>query len=208
MLVTKITPVDKKRFNVFIDNKLAFVLYKGELRQYRVSEDEEISEPSYNSIMDEVLPKRAFNRCSHLLEKRDYTSHELRKKLLEGKYPDTVIDRTIAKLTDYGFINDLSYATRYIECYISRKSVNAIKQSLYVKGIKSDIFDAAYNKTKAEGIVQNEEELIKKLLVKRHFYDKDVDAKEYAKQYNYLASKGFSGSAIRKVLKEKYVETY
>ena len=37
MVVTKIEAVTKTRFKVYIDEKFAFVLYKGELSRYHVA---------------------------------------------------------------------------------------------------------------------------------------------------------------------------
>ena len=42
MMVTKIEEINNKKVRVFIDNEFAFVLYKGELRLYKIKEGEEI----------------------------------------------------------------------------------------------------------------------------------------------------------------------
>ena len=63
MMVTKIEEINNKKVRVFIDNEFAFVLYKGELRLYKVKEGEEICDEAYSEIVEKVLPKRAKLRC-------------------------------------------------------------------------------------------------------------------------------------------------
>ena len=73
MKVTEIEAVSKSRAKVYIDDKFAFVLYKGELRSFQIREGEEVSEEDYRNILEEVLPKRAKRRAMNLLKSREYT---------------------------------------------------------------------------------------------------------------------------------------
>ena len=198
MIISKVNLLSKNRYEIYIDEKLAFVLYKGELCKYGIKAGLEISEELYSDIVKNTLYKRALLRCSHLLERRDYTSYELYKKLKDGAYPIDAADYAINKLISYG--------------YISSRSLNRIKQDLYKKGIKSDIFDKAWNILSEDGIEVDEEGLINKLLEKRHYFDKISDiqnnegsrddlVKEYNKQFNYLMTKGFKSENIKKALK-------
>ena len=42
MTVTKIEPVTKTRYKVYVDGQFAFVLYKGELSRYHIAVDSEL----------------------------------------------------------------------------------------------------------------------------------------------------------------------
>ena len=44
MVVTEIAEATKAKYKIFIDNEFAFVLYKGELRTYKIRQGEEITE--------------------------------------------------------------------------------------------------------------------------------------------------------------------
>lgn len=198
--ITRIKPVDKKRFEIDIDGKLAFILYKGELRSFGLQVNEAISDKDYDEIINNILPKRAVLRCGHLLEKRDYTKQQLRDKLHDAHYPETVIDYALNKMLDYGFINDLRYSERYIESKINKISMNSIRTKLFQKGIAKDIINQAFENISDDGIIQDEEELIIKLLTKRHYFDSAKDSKEKSKQFCYLMNKGFSSAAIKKCL--------
>lgn len=201
MIVTKIQSLDKKRYIVYVDDRVAFVLYKGDLFTYKVEEGSELSDDIYKRICDEVLKKRVLLRLGHLLEKRDYTKRQLRDKLRDGYYPEEVIDYGIEKVIGYGFVDDKRYAMRYIECYITKRSIKRIKSDLFTKGIDREIIEEALLETMDDGLVQDEAALIQDILRKRHYYEKEHTIQENAKQFNYLASKGFSISAIKSELK-------
>ena len=184
MKINQLKALDKKRNIVYIDGRIAFVLYKGDLRHYGLIEGCEISETEYDEIVNTLLPKRALLRVSHLLEKRDYTSYQLREKLKESYYPESAIEFAINKLIGYGYVNDESFAKRYIECNINRKSEGMIKQDLVKKGISKELIQKAFDELLDDGMVQDSSALIREILKKRHYYESEQDAKERAKQYN------------------------
>jgi len=55
MTVTKIEPVTKTRYRIYVDGQFAFILYKGELSRYLIAEDAEITEETYETIRTEVM---------------------------------------------------------------------------------------------------------------------------------------------------------
>ena len=69
-IVTGIEEIDKKRSKICIDHEEIIVLYKGEITQYKIHQQEKISEADYLIIKKEILPKRAKKRCLNLLKNR------------------------------------------------------------------------------------------------------------------------------------------
>ena len=200
MQIDRIEPFDKTKYHIYIDGRLAFVLYKGELRRLNLREGMEISDEIYKLINEDILPKRAMKRCMFLLDKRDYTEYELRGKLIRAYYPTAAIDYAIDKLRMCGFIDDMRYAERYFVYKSGTKSIRRIKNDLIGKGIDRSVIDAAYDQASGKGELGDEDELIHRLLVKRHYYEHDITAAEYAKQRNYLLSKGFSYDSVNRAL--------
>ena len=103
MIVTQMTGMSRSRCKVYVDGQFAFVLYTGELREFGIEEEKEISETCYQQIMTELLPRRAKKRALNLLEAKDYTSGQLREKLRQGEYPPACIDEAIAYVESYGY---------------------------------------------------------------------------------------------------------
>lgn len=202
MLVTRIEELNKSRCKVYIEQEFAFVLYKGELRLYHVREGEELSEASYNTIMTEVLPKRAKLRAMNLLQKREYTTSQLRDKLKQGFYPEKVLEEALEYVASFHYTDDLRYATDYIRCNEESRSRKRIEQDLQCKGVSKDIIKAAWDEWETLGGVQNEETMIRKLLEKRGYKADMADFNRRQKEAAYLMRKGFSMDSIRLVLRD------
>lgn len=201
MTVTAIREIAKSRVLVSVDETFAFVLYKGELRLYHIKEGEEIRPEDYRTILQEVLPKRAKLRAMNLLQGREYTTAQLRTKLQQGYYPTEVIEQAIAYVASFHYIDDLRYAVDYITYHENSRSRRRIEQDLQGKGISAITIEEAWQNWRENGGVQNEQNMIRELLRKKHYDpDTETDWKERQKIYAFLARKGFSAEAIRKAI--------
>ena len=204
MTITDIVELDKKRCKIFIDGEFAFVLYKGELREYDIKSGNEISESVYESINSEVLSKRAKLRAMNLLQKKDYTEKQLRDKLQEGLYSQELIDEAIDYVKSYRYLDDERFARDYITYHMEMRSRNRILQDLTGKGISKDviisIMDELYSESE-EATGDIEAEQINKLLIKKHF-DKDMDYKDKQKIMAFLIRRGYTMDSIRRAMEE------
>lgn len=200
MLITEITELDKKRCKIFIDGEYAFVLYKGEIRDYRIKSGEEISESIYDEIISAVLPKRAKLRAMNLLQKKDYTEKQLRNKLSEGLYPADIIDDAISYVKSYKYLDDDRYARDYITYHMDSRSRSRITQDLAGKGISKELIATAMDELYADDDGSSEIEQIRLLLVKKHYDPENSDYKEKQKIMAFLMRKGYSMSLIRKAM--------
>lgn len=202
MVVSKIEQLGKSRYQIFIDGKPSFVLYRGELRTYSIEEDKEISQETYDLILSEVMVKRARLRAMNLLMKHAFTVRQLRNKLSDGGYPDEIVDNAIEYVSSYGYIDDSKYAMDYISSHREDKSLARIKQDLLNKGIDKDVINQAYyNSCELDGDI-DEEKQIKRLLEKRHYDSKNTTYEEKQKLFAYLARKGFGSDIIFRALKD------
>lgn len=197
MVVTKIEPVTKTKFKVYVEEQFAFVLYKGELSRYRIVEDQEITEEMVRKIKEEVILKRAKLRALHLLNDMDRTETQLRTKLKQGFYTEDIIEQTIAYVKSFGYIGDASYARRYIISRQKSKSRKEIYMELCWKGIAKEEIDAALEECYED---QDELEAVFTLLRKKRFDPENATDKDRQKMYGYLARKGFSYEQIRQVI--------
>ena len=92
MMVTSITPVDKKKSKVFLEEGFAFVLYRGEVERFGIEEGKELEEAVYRRILDEVLLGRAKERALYLLKSSGKTESWMKKKLSDCGYPEDAVD--------------------------------------------------------------------------------------------------------------------
>ncbi len=203
MVVTDVVELDKKRCKVYLDGEFAFVIYKGELKEFGIKAGQEISEASYREIVGMVLPKRAKLRAMNLLQKKDYTEKQLRDKLSEGLYPKEIVDEAIEYVKSYRYLDDERYVRDYITYQMTMRSKARIIQDLTGKGISKDILMPIIEELYAEDEGESELEQIKKLLVKKHFDHLSTDVKEKQKIIAFLMRKGYNLSSIKRAMEEE-----
>ena len=197
-IVTKIEEYDKKRCKIYIDEEFAFLLYKGELSEYEIIQEKNISEDIYVKIVGEVLSKRAKKRCLNLLEKKNYTEYKLREKLKEGLYPSEIEEEAIAYVKSFHYIDDYRYACDYIFYHKDTETKKKIEEKLRLKGIEQDILHRAFSDSyDEEEEIQIELAQALKLLQKKRYDRENMDWKEKQKIQAYLLRKGIRNSVIK-----------
>lgn len=201
MTVTKITELTKSKSYVTIDNGTGFSLYRSELRRYRLRKGEPIADAVYEEIIHTELPKRAKLRCMNLLRQRDYTESELWRKLEGGGYPDEVIKTALDYVKSYGYVDDESYAEKYIDTYRGRKSVLRMETDLIKKGISRDTVRTILGKMDFSGGEDAELLQIQALLLKKGYREEDCTPKQRRKLYMFLLRRGYPASKIARCMK-------
>lgn len=200
MIVTQVTGVTKARYRIYLDGQFAFILYKGELRQFHIKEGQELSSETYHHIMTQILPRRAKLRSMNLLQSKAYTRKQLEDKLKQGEYPQECIEEALAYVESYGYIDDERYARDFIEYQIQNKSRNRIEMDLMKKGISKEIVQKAFESLQELGVEQDEMELIVKLLKKKKYNANTATMQEQQKMYGFLYRKGFHSDVISRAL--------
>ncbi len=200
MQITQIEELTKARSRVWIDNAPAFVLYKGELRRCQIEENGELPEETYRVILEEILPKRAKLRALNLLKDREYTTAQLRAKLRQGSYPEQIIEEALEYVASYHYTDDLRYAVQYIFCHEDNRSRRRIEQDLQSKGISAATIQAAWNAWEEQGGSQDETEMMRRLLEKRHYDPDTADFAERQRQAAFLVRRGFPIDSVRRIL--------
>lgn len=201
MVVTKIESVTKTKFKVFLDEQFAFVLYKGELSRYKITEQGEMSQELVELIKKEVLEKRAKSRAMHLLSQMDRTEEQLRMKLRQNLYPEDVIEVAVNYVKAFGYVGDAGYARRYVSARQGSKSKKEIMMALRKKGVsKEDVQIALEEEYKEYG----EQETIRRLVDKKRFCAETATDVEKRKICEYLLRKGFRYDDISKVIQVSF----
>ena len=195
--VTKIETISETKYRIFLDNKFAFVLYKGELLHYQIKENEEIDVSVYQEIKQKVILKRAKLRALHLLNDMDRTEGQLREKLKANQYTDDIIDETLKYVKSFGYVNDTEYARSFILNRKDKKSKKELYMLLTQKGLPTEVLDEVFEEVYDD---ESSKEAICKILKKKNFDPETADRIQTQKMLAYLTRKGFSYDDIRQVL--------
>lgn len=197
MFVTKIEPVTKTKYRVELDQKFAFVLYKGELAKFGIRESEELPEEQYEKIRTEVILKRAKLRAMHLLTDMARTESGLREKLKQGMYPEDLIEDAIDYVKSFGYLDDDRYAEQFIESKKGSKSKKEIRTLLLQKGICTEKIDRALEKYWQE---EDSAEAIRALIRKKKVDLSQASDQEIQRLYGFFGRKGFRFEDVRQVI--------
>ena len=146
--------------------------------------------------MEEQL-KSAKLKALSLLNHMDRTEAQLRRKLKEKGYEEKVINQTLEYVKSFGYINDLSYAERYILGKQESKSRKEIYAGLCQKGISREIIQQAMEQSYD---AESEEEAILRICEKKHFSPETSTEAEKKKIFDYLLRKGFRVEEVRQVI--------
>ena len=141
-------------------------------------------------------PKPARDCALTLLEYRDRTESEMRRKLKEREYGAEEIEEVIEFLKEYHYIDDGEYARRYIRSYSGSKSIRRIRGELEQKGIEEEFIEAGL----AEVPVDEESQIAAWIRKKGYIPGEYLEADQYRKLMAGLARRGYSFDTIRRVM--------
>lgn len=197
MTVTKIEPLSKTRYKVYLDGQFAFTLYKGELSRYHI-EEESVMEDEVYGILQKLVIKRAKLRAMHLLTDMGRTESQLRTKLKQGGYTEEAAEAAIQYVKSFGYINDAEYTRSFIDSRKEKKSKKELYAALIQKGVSPEIIEQVFEET--DYGEEDSRQAIEALMRKRNYHPETADAKEKQKMMGYLMRKGFSYQDVRNVL--------
>lgn len=151
--------------------------------------------------MDEKEYRKAFDKALNILTRRQHSREELRRKLFLKGFTSSLISNILAELERINLVNDETFAMDYMnELKGKGYGVFRIKRALANKGISNEL---ATNLLSSENSPDDEverarEAMNRKLRSLRN--EKDLQKKR-AKIFRFLASRGFSGETISKLLR-------
>jgi len=136
------------------------------MRQRR-SKPRTTSENSGSSRLSaEELRARTFQRAAKLLAAKPRSIAELRERLAERCSSKTIIETVIARLREYGYLDDERYALGYASSKVRQQPIGRrrLEMSLAKKKVDRTLADEALDQVFAE---TPEEELLDRALQKR-----------------------------------------
>ncbi|MCR5626248.1 MAG: recombination regulator RecX [Lachnospiraceae bacterium] len=197
MMITSIKEYRRGKRLICLNDEPAFVLYPKEVKYYSLVEGEELSDESFELIKEELLLKRCKSRMLHLIDKVDKTESEIRDKLKDEMYPPDVIDKALEAAKKGRYVDDERYAHQYVYEKTKGKSRRMVSYQLAGKGVPEELIQKAL-----EDIPDNEEELIKKQILKKHLHLSELTYEDRQKLLSGLCRKGFDTDKCIRVLRE------
>jgi regulatory protein len=124
-------------------------------------------EPQGPVVTPEQIRARTFQRAVKLLAAKPRSIAELRERLLQGRSANkSVVEQVIARLREYGYLDDERFALSYASLKVRQQPVGRrrLQQSLSLKKVDRAVANEALDLVFAE---TSEEELIDRAIEKR-----------------------------------------
>ena len=136
------------------------------MRQRRSKSKTSLDESTASRLTPEQIRARTFERAAKLLAAKARSVAELRERLLERCSNKDVVETVIARLREYGYLDDERYALTYASSKVRQSPVGRrrLQQSLRMKKVDREVADNALDQVFAE---TPEEELIGRAIEKR-----------------------------------------
>ena len=146
---------------------------------------------------------RTLQRAVKLLAARPRSIQELRERLLEKQWTDeTAVDYALAKLREYGYLDDERFAFGFASYRVRHKPIGRqrLARDLQTKKVSKETADAALELVYQE---TPEEELIDRAIEKRiRLRGRPTTRQETKSLYDHLQRLGFSYDLIIRKVRE------
>jgi regulatory protein len=155
-------------------------------------EGEEVEKPA-RPVNPEKARERTFARAVKLLAAKPRSVAELRERLLEKQWTnEEIVEAVLAKLGEYGYINDERFAFGYASYKVRQKPVGRqrLQRDLHMKKVDRETADEAIKLVFEE---TSEEELVDRAIEKRmRLRGRPRTRAEVKNLYDHLLRAGFS----------------
>ena len=140
------------------------------------------------------------SRALRLLAAREYSRAELHNKLQPHAQSPAELAQVLDELQAKGFINEQRVLESVIHRRAAKLGVSRIRQELQAKGLEAEAVSRAVAQLRDSELARARDVWCKK------FGTQPTNATERARQTRFLASRGFAGDTIRRVVSGSDVE--
>jgi len=202
-VVISCTSMPRRNYKVELGNAegaiFELIVHEETLLKYRLVIGKEIDKHIFDELQNSKDYQLAYSYAIDILARRMYTEKEIKRKLHARETADDVIGAVVAKLLETELLNDVFYATAYIENQVEagKKSRRRIISELIEKGISTNIIDDLgdlFSKESENALITKE---VEKLYLRySHKNLSDFDMRN--KVIQALGRKGFEMSEVRR----------
>jgi len=213
VLITALKPTkNKRRLNLFIDNKFAFSFDPQLVFTHKLSIDKKLTNKQFQHLLHDACFNKLYDKTLNFLSYRPRSIQEtefyLKKQIEKLTQSNTLntqklISQIIDKLTLKKYLNDNNFAKWWINQRTTHRPKGnfALKAELSQKGISQDIINQHLLSS------EQEKKLAKQVLQKKFSRFKSFSSQKLKlKASQFLKSRGFSSSIIYPLIDEFIAE--
>lgn len=194
-----------ERYNIYLNEQFAFAVDEATLIKFGLTKGKVLDQFEIDEITYEDEIAKAFNKALSYLSFQMRSEYEVKKKLLDAGFGESVIFEAIRKLEKLGFLNDETYSKALLETKkkTAKKGPKAIKQDLIKKGIDKETQNKVLDTFTYEEQLEVAKELAEKTI---RLNNKKTPSQVKQKIQEILIRKGYSFAVINEVLDQIKLE--
>ena len=172
------------------------------MRQRRSKPKTAEKESRVSRLTPDEIRARAFQRAVKLLAAKPRSIAELRERLAERCSNKAIIETVIARLREYGYLDDERYALSYASSKVRQQPIGRrrLEVSLARKKVDRAVADEALDQVFAEA---SEEDLLDRALEKRlRLRGRPKTRAEAKSLFDYLLRQGFPFELVSQKVRE------
>lgn len=196
MSVLTLRPGRENKVHLLLDGDYAMTVDSDFVAFTGLYENMELDDEALTSLQREVNARRAFNKASDLLSRRDHSEKELREKLRQKGFSEGA-DEAIERLRGYGYVDDARFAARYAAELqrVKHYGKKRIEQELFRKGV-----DRAVIAETLEGLTFDADDLVS--LIERKYAGRIGTEKGVSQTVAALQRRGYGYREIKDALEQ------
>jgi regulatory protein len=191
------------RISVFLDGEYAFGLARIVAAWLRIGQ--RLSEAEINRLKQQDTMEVAYLKSLHFLGYRSRSEAEIQRKLSEQGYEENVVNDTIKRLKENGFLGDEQFARDWVEnrSTFRPRSKRVLAMELRQKGVDEEAIQRALDET------GDEDKLAYQTAIKYAHRLASADWETFRKRLGaYMMRRGFSYGTIAPILRQVWDETH
>lgn len=198
MIITDIKKQVKTegRYSIYVDGKFAFGLSELGLINSGIKVGQELTKDRLDELKKNAQEDKLYNMVLSLIARRPRSIWEVRDYLKRKGLPIEGIEAIIHGLTYKGFLNDLEFASTWVENRRLFKPISMRKLALELR--QKHVSDEIIQTVLAEDET-NELDVLRELIAKKRTQSKYQDDQ---KLMQYLARQGFSYGDIKEAMQK------
>ena len=214
MALVRLVPKGKIGAFLSIDGDPVGPVRIKDMQFMNVSDGDDITEEKLAELLRDYVLPAGKKKALDLLLCSERTEYELRKRLQQEGYGDSVTDTILLYVKQYPYLNDERYALNYLYSYGGKKSMAMLRAGLREKGVAENLIENAIEqyteerKAESAGVDDSGEEedletrTLRNLIHKKAPEGTPLTHDQREKICTSFLRKGFSYSTIRHVLSE------
>ena len=215
MKVTKLSSQkrDPNRVNMYIDEDFFCGISLDSVAKFNIYIGKEFEERELENVLFEELKGRFSQRAMNYISRAIKTEFQVRRYLKDLSYKkkgkwftdipqeqlETIINETVSKLKEYGYLNDEEFAEQFIQSRVKNKprGKTILVSELISKGVNIDLA-----REKVEELVEDEYDMLKRIYTKK--YGNEEITMEDNKKIDFLKRKGFNWDLINEFINNEF----